>query len=69
MAGLNEKTIWTWNAIGKRKGAWQLEEDAPEAKKGFLMNHLIKELLPAQADGQRWSKFRPNNGSRLLGLI
>ena len=38
MAGLNEKTIWTWNAIGKRKGAWQLEEDAPEAKKGFLLN-------------------------------
>ena len=62
MAGLNEKTIWTWNAIGKRKGAWQLEEDAPEAKKGFLMNHLIKELLPAQADGQRWSNSDPITG-------
>ncbi len=24
----------------KEKGAWQLEEDAPEAKKGFLLNHL-----------------------------
>ena len=62
MAGLNEKTIWTWNAIGKRKGAWQLEEDAPEAKKGFLLNHLIKELLPAQADGQRWSNSDPITG-------
>jgi hypothetical protein len=59
---LNEKTIWTWNAIGKRKGAWQLEEDAPEAKKGFLLNHLIKELLPAQADGQRWSNSDPITG-------
>ena len=62
MAGVNEKTIWTWNAIGKRKGAWQLEEDAPEAKKGFLLNHLIKELLPAQADGQRWSNSDPITG-------
>ena len=62
MAGLNEKTIWTWNAIGKIKGAWQLEEDAPEAKKGFLLNHLIKELLPAQADGQRWSNSDPITG-------
>ncbi|MDA7648496.1 molybdopterin oxidoreductase family protein, partial [Alphaproteobacteria bacterium] len=62
MAGLNENTIWTWNAIGKRKGAWQLEEDAPEAKKGFLLNHLIKELLPAQADGQRWSNSDPITG-------
>ena len=62
MAGLNEKTIWTWNAIGKRKGAWQLDEDAPEAKKGFLLNHLIKELLPAKGDGQRWSNSDPITG-------
>ena len=62
MAGLNEKTIWTWNAIGKRKGAWQLEEDAPEAKKGFLLNHLIHELLPPKGDGQRWSNSDPITG-------
>ena len=62
MAGLNEKTIWTWNAIGKRKGAWQLEEDAPEAKKGFLLNHLIHELLPPTGDGQRWSNSDPITG-------
>ena len=36
MSDFNRNTIWTWNAIGKRKGAWQLEEEAPEAKKGFL---------------------------------
>ena len=26
---LNPHTIWTWNAIGKRKGAWALDEGAP----------------------------------------
>ena len=46
----------------KRKGAWQLEENAPEAKKGFLLNHLIHELLPAKGDGQRWSNSDPITG-------
>jgi anaerobic selenocysteine-containing dehydrogenase len=41
MAALNPHTIWTWNAIGKRKGAWALDPQAPEATKGFLLNHLI----------------------------
>ena len=62
MAGVNDKTMWTWNAIGKRKGAWQLDADAPEAKKGFLLNHLIHELLPAKGDGQRWSNSDPITG-------
>ena len=62
MAGVNDRTIWTWNAIGKRKGAWQLDEDAPEAKKGFLLNHLIHELLPAKGDGMRWSNSDPITG-------
>ena len=53
MAALNENTVWTWNAIGKRKGAWALKEDAPEANKGFLLNHLIHELLPPKGDGLR----------------
>ena len=62
MEGVNERTIWTWNAIGKRKGAWQLDENAPEAKKGFLLNHLIHELLPAQDDGMRWANSDPITG-------
>ena len=62
MAGVNDHTIWTWNAIGKRKGAWQLDPDAPEAKKGFLLNHLIHELLPAKGDGMRWSNSDPITG-------
>ena len=62
MAALNENTVWTWNAIGKRKGAWGLDEGAPEATKGFLLNHLISELLPQKADGLRYANADPVTG-------
>jgi hypothetical protein len=62
MEAVNGSTIWTWNAIGKRKGAWALDADVPEAKKGFLMNHLIHELLPPKGDGMRWSNSDPITG-------
>src|SRR5690606_11552361 len=39
-------TVWTWNAIGKRRGAWRLAKDAPEGEKGFLLNHLISDVTP-----------------------
>jgi sulfite dehydrogenase (quinone) subunit SoeA len=42
-------TVWTWNAIGKRRGAWRLSADAPEGTNGFLLNHLISDRLPTQA--------------------
>ena len=58
----NDQTLWTWNAIGKRKGAWALDESAPEATKGFLLNHLIHELLPARGDGMRWANSDPVTG-------
>ena len=60
MAALNENTVWTWNAIGKRKGAWALDEGAPEATTGFLLNHLISELLPEK--GMRLSNSDPVTG-------
>ncbi|OJI95343.1 anaerobic selenocysteine-containing dehydrogenase [Planktotalea frisia] len=62
MAALNANTVWTWNAIGKRKGAWALEEDAPEVTKGFLLNHLIHELMPPKGDGLRWANSDPITG-------
>ena len=46
MDGVNPDTVWTWNAIGKRAGAWNLAPDAREATDGFLLNHAISELLP-----------------------
>ncbi|MEJ7931691.1 molybdopterin oxidoreductase family protein [Ramlibacter sp. AN1015] len=39
-------TVWTWNAIGKASGAWQLAPGSDESRKGFLLNHLISEELP-----------------------
>ena len=50
MRALNQDTVWTWNAIGKRAGAWALDKNAPEAKRGFLLNHIIHELLPPKGD-------------------
>ena len=62
MAALNPHTVWTWNAIGKRRSAWALDAEAPEAKQGFLLNHLISELLPEKGDGMRWSNSDPVTG-------
>ena len=59
---VNPLTMWTWNAIGKRKGSWGLDKDAPEAERGFLLNHLIHELLPPKGDGRRWSNSDPVTG-------
>ena len=55
-------TVWTWNAIGKAAGAWGLDPDANEARRGFLLNHLISEELPAGADGRRLSNSDPLTG-------
>ncbi|MCH9671705.1 MAG: molybdopterin oxidoreductase family protein [Gammaproteobacteria bacterium] len=62
MQGVNGSTVWTWNAIGKRKGAWRLSDDAPESQKGFLLNHLIKDLLPVQPNGHRYANADPITG-------
>jgi anaerobic selenocysteine-containing dehydrogenase len=45
-ANVQPDTVWTWNAIGKRRGAWKLSPDAPEGKQGFLLNHLISDKMP-----------------------
>ncbi|MEK9670888.1 MAG: molybdopterin oxidoreductase family protein [Rhodospirillaceae bacterium] len=62
MDGVNKDTVWAWNAIGKRPGAWNLDKDAPEATDGFLLNHLISELLPADGDEYRYSNSDPLTG-------
>jgi anaerobic selenocysteine-containing dehydrogenase len=55
-------TVWTWNAIGKASGAWNLTPDANESRLGFLLNHVISEELPAEADGRRYSNSDPITG-------
>ena len=62
MQGVNAHTVWTWNAIGKRRGAWNLDPKAPEATRGFLLNHLIDDLLPARDGGYRFANADPVTG-------
>ena len=67
MEGVNTHTVWTWNAIGKRAGAWNLSPEAPETKRGFLLNHVISELLPAAA--RRLSLCQQRSGDRPGRLV
>jgi sulfite dehydrogenase (quinone) subunit SoeA len=48
--GVNPETVWTWNAVGKHAGAWNLDPGSPEFRKAFLLNHLISEFLPPDGD-------------------
>ncbi|HUW97697.1 MAG TPA: molybdopterin oxidoreductase family protein [Acidiferrobacter sp.] len=60
--GCQEDTVWTWNGIGKQSGTWGLKPDAPEATQGFLMNHLISELLPEKVGERRLTNSDPITG-------
>jgi anaerobic selenocysteine-containing dehydrogenase len=55
-------TVWTWNAIGKASGAWNLDGSANESKQGFLLNHVISEELPANEAGEHISNSDPVTG-------
>jgi anaerobic selenocysteine-containing dehydrogenase len=56
-------TVWTWNAIGKASGAWNLGPDAGESQRGFLLNHVITDELPdAARGGARMSNSDPVTG-------
>jgi len=59
---LEPGTIWTWNAVGKAKGAWNLSDDANESQQGFLLNHLIAEELPKNECGDHISNSDPVTG-------
>jgi anaerobic selenocysteine-containing dehydrogenase len=54
-------TVWTWNGMGKIPGAWNLDENADEARKSFLLNHLIREELEDE-EGQKISNSDPISG-------
>ncbi len=55
-------TVWTWNSIGKAKGAWNLDDNANESNSGFLLNHLISEELPPNEAGDHVSNSDPISG-------
>ncbi|RWP39041.1 MAG: formate dehydrogenase [Mesorhizobium sp.] len=60
--GVNVDTVWTWNAIGKRRGSWGLKDDAAESKRAFLLNHIIGDQTSADANGKRYSNSDPVTG-------
>jgi anaerobic selenocysteine-containing dehydrogenase len=60
--GVNPDTVWTWNAIGKRKGSWGLKDCAAESERGFLLNHAIGDLLPPDTRGRRYANIDPVTG-------
>jgi anaerobic selenocysteine-containing dehydrogenase len=62
MEGVNRDTIWTWNAIAKRRGAWNLDADAPEATRAVLLNHLIPDQLPGTGGKGTVSNSDPVTG-------
>ena len=59
---LEPGTVWTWNAIGKASGAWNLTPDANESQQGFLLNHVISEELPKHDAGEHISNSDPVTG-------
>jgi anaerobic selenocysteine-containing dehydrogenase len=62
VTGVNPNVVWTWNAIGKRKGAWGLDKDSPEFAQGFLLNHIITETLLPEKGGPAYSNSDPVTG-------
>ncbi len=62
MTGVNRDTVWTWNAIGKRAGAWALKHEAPEFRRAFLLNHVIGEYLPQEGKEAAHSNSDPVTG-------
>ena len=59
--GVEENTVWTWNAIGKRRGAWGLDPRSPEIRSGFLLNSVISGRLPG-ANGEEVANRDPVTG-------
>ena len=48
--------------IGKAAGAWGLDVNANESKRGFLLNHVISEELPEHKAGKHLSNSDPITG-------
>ena len=68
MDGVNPDTVWTWNAIGKRSGAWNLAADSPEFTQGISAQP--PDLRPAAcADGRRCRRSRQRRPDHRPGRL
>ena len=66
---LEPGTVWTWNAIGKQPGAWGLAPDANEARKGFLLNHLISDRTPNDEQANAFNDLVECYQDHLFSLV
>ena len=62
MEGVEANTVWTWNAIGRQRGAAALDAGASESTHGFLLNHLISEQLPSKPGDRKLTNSDPITG-------
>ena len=62
MDGVNKNTVWTWNAIAKKKNTWGLDDNARESKDSFLLNDLISDLLPKNLSKHDYANSDPVTG-------
>jgi anaerobic selenocysteine-containing dehydrogenase len=60
MQGLEEGTVWTWNAVAKQAGAWGLAPQASEVTRSFLLNHLIAERSDPITGQAAWFDLQVN---------
>ena len=71
MTGCNRDTVWTWNAIGKRKGAWNLDPDAEETA-GLLVARLVRweQIATVRIGGDhKLAEITLQDGKAVLGRI
>ncbi|MDC0074068.1 molybdopterin-dependent oxidoreductase [Alphaproteobacteria bacterium] len=62
MSGVEKNTVWTWNSIAKRSGAWGLKENVSEVSNSFLMNHLIPNHFLPDIAGNMFTYSDPITG-------
>ena len=62
MEGVNPTRCGPGTRSASAPAPGRLAPDAPESTHGFLLNHLIAELLPEQAGGYRYSNSDPVTG-------
>ena len=62
MDGVNPNTVWTWNAIGKRSGAWNLARERRRGDARFLAQSSHPRAAPPREGGYRYANADPVTG-------
>ena len=62
MAGVNPDTCWTWNAIGKRAGAWNLTPGGARGDEGLPAQPPDRRAAARRRAGYRYANADPVTG-------